>query len=102
MVLISDKVVKFTAERNFLGIALKKEINKFGWAGCVDVIRGEFIKNKIDLDSKIQYTVEEYKGVKVFIPESLKNSISSSQEIRIRSNLSFFGVMILSVDIFEK
>ncbi len=30
MVLISDKVVKFTTERNFLGIALKKEINKFG------------------------------------------------------------------------
>ena len=46
MVLISDKVVKFTTERNFLGIALKKEINKFGWAGCVDVIRGEFIKIK--------------------------------------------------------
>ena len=63
---------------------------------------GRIYKNKIDLDSKIQYTVEEYKGVKVFIPESLKNSISSSQEIRIRSNLSFFGVMILSVDIFEK
>ena len=84
MVLISDKVVKFTTERDFLGIALKKEINKFGWASCVDVIRGEFIKNKIDLDSKIQYAVEEYKGVKVFIPESLKNSYL--QEVFIQEN----------------
>ena len=102
MVLISDKVLNFAENRGFCGIVLKKEINKFGWAGCVDIIRGEFIKSKIDLDSKIQYAVEEYKGVKVFIPEDLKNSMSSSQEIRIRSNLSFFGVMILSVDIFEK
>lgn len=30
MVLISDKVIKFVKERNYFGIALKKEMNKFG------------------------------------------------------------------------
>lgn len=102
MVLVSDKVIKFVKERNYFGIALKKEMNKFGWAGCVDIIRGEFIKNETDLNSKIEYVMEEYKGVKVFVPKNIKNSMTGSQEIRIRSNLSFFNMMILSVDIFEK
>lgn len=98
MVLISDKVVNFAGKRKFIGIVLKKEENRFGWAGCVEVIRGEFIKNENELNKKVSYTMEEYKGIKVFIPEN----IDSNLEIRIKSNLTFFNMMILSVDAFEK
>lgn len=98
MVLISDKVLKFANSRKFVGIVLKKEKNKFGWAGCVDVIRGEFIKDLQEVKPEISYNIEEYKGIKVFIPTDIDNSM----EIRIKSNLSFFNMMILSVDIFEK
>ena len=98
MVLISDKVLNFAENRGFCGIVLKKEINKFGWAGCVDIIRGEFIKNEEEINKDIFYNVEEYKNIKVFIPENIDNSL----EIRIKSNLSFFNMMILSVDVFEK
>lgn len=98
MVLISDKVLNFAENRGFCGIVLKKEMNKFGWAGCVDIIRGEFIKNEEEINKDIFYNVEEYKNIKVFIPENIDNSL----EIRIKSNLSFFNMMILSVDVFEK
>lgn len=30
MVFISDKVLKFANNRNFIGIVLKKEVSKFG------------------------------------------------------------------------
>ena len=103
MIEIKEKVINYMKKNNFIGIVLKKEIQSFGWAGCRDVIQGEFIKGIEEIKNKdFQYEIIEVDGIKVFIPESLKNSISSSQEIRIRSNLSFFGVMILSVDIFEK
>lgn len=98
MVLISDKVLNFAENRGFCGIVLKKEMNKFGWAGCVDIIRGEFIKSEEEINKDIFYNVEEYKNIKVFIPENIDNSL----EIRIKSNLSFFNMMILSVDVFEK
>lgn len=98
MVLISDKVLNFAENRGFCGIVLKKEINKFGWAGCVDIIRGEFIKSEEEINKDIFYNVEEYKNIKVFIPENIDNSL----EIRIKSNLSFFNMMILSVEVFEK
>lgn len=98
MVFISDKVLKFANNRNFIGIVLKKEVSKFGWAGCVDTIQGEFIKSEEKLNKEIPYNIEEYKGIKVFIPKNIDNSM----EIRIKSNLSFFNMMILSVDIFEK
>lgn len=98
MVLISDKVLNFAENRGFCGIVLKKEMNKFGWAGCVDIIRGEFIKNEEEINKDIFYNVEEYKNIKVFIPKNIDNSL----EIRIKSNLSFFNMMILSVDVFEK
>lgn len=98
MVLISDKVLNFAENRGFCGIVLKKEMNKFGWAGCVDIIRGEFIKSEEEINKDIFYNVEEYKNIKVFIPENIDNSL----EIRIKSNLSFFNMMILSIDVFEK
>lgn len=98
MVLISDKVLNFAENRGFCGIVLKKEMNKFGWAGCVDIIRGEFIKSEEEINKDIFYNVEEYKNIKVFIPKNIDNSL----EIRIKSNLSFFNMMILSVEVFEK
>lgn len=101
MVTISNKVVNFAVKRNFTGIVLRKETTKFGWAGCRDIIRGEFIKNEDEkLDSSLMYRVEEYKGIRVFIPSDIMY-FPEKERIEIVSNISFFNMMILSVEIFS-
>ena len=93
---IKEKVLKYMEKNNFIGIALRKEIQNFGWAGCQDVIQGEFIKNVDDISKKkIMYITKEINGIKVFIPEYLKNV----KEMRISSLFSAFSkIMILNIE----
>lgn len=97
MIEIKEKVVKYAKKNNFIGIILKKEIQSFGWAGCRDVIQGEFIKDIEEIKNKdFQYEIIEVDGIKVFVPEYLKGV----KEIRISSLFSVFSkLMILNVEI---
>lgn len=97
MIEIKEKVLKYMKKNNFNGIILKKEIQSFGWAGCQDVIQGEFIKAEVNISqSEIKYIVKDIKGIKVFIPEYLKDI----KEIKISSLFSVFSkIMILNVEI---
>lgn len=97
MIEIKEKVIKYVKKNSFIGIALKKEIQSFGWAGCRDVIQGEFIKDMQELkDKNFEYKIIEVDGIKVFIPEYLKGI----KEIRISSLFSVFSkLMILNVEI---
>lgn len=97
MIEIKEKVIKYVKKNNFIGIVLKKEIQSFGWAGCRDVIQGEFIKDMQELkDKNFEYEIIEIDGIKVFIPEYLKGI----KEIRISSLFSVFSkLMILNVEI---
>ena len=97
MIEIKEKVIKYVKKNNFIGIVLKKEIQSFGWAGCRDVIQGEFIKDMQELkDKNFEYKIIEVDGIKVFIPEYLKGI----KEIRISSLFSVFSkLMILNVEI---
>lgn len=97
MIEIKEKVINYMKKNNFIGIVLKKEIQSFGWAGCRDVIQGEFIKDMQELkDKNFEYEIIEVDGIKVFIPEYLKGI----KEIRISSLFSVFSkLMILNVEI---
>ena len=97
MIDIKEKVLKYMKKNNLNGIVLKKEIQSFGWAGCQDVIQGEFIKDIVNISqSEIKYIVQDIEGIKVFIPEYLKNI----KEIRISSLFSVFSkIMILNIEI---
>lgn len=97
MIDIKEKVLKYMKKNNLNGIILKKEIQSFGWAGCQDVIQGEFIKDTANISqNKIKYIVQDIEGIKVFIPEYLKNI----KEIRISSLFSVFSkIMILNIEI---
>lgn len=97
MIEIKEKVIKYVKKNNFIGIVLKKEIQSFGWAGCRDVIQGEFIKDMQELkDKNFEYKIIEVDRIKVFIPEYLKGI----KEIRISSLFSVFSkLMILNVEI---
>ena len=97
MIEIKEKVIKYVKKNNFIGIVLKKEIQSFGWAGCRDVIQGEFIKDMQEIkDKNFEYEIIEVDGIKVFIPEYLKGI----KEIRISSLFSVFSkLMILNVEI---
>lgn len=97
MIEIKEKVIKYVKKNNFIGIVLKKEIQSFGWAGCRDVIQGEFIKDMQELkDKNFEHKIIEVDGIKVFIPEYLKGI----KEIRISSLFSVFSkLMILNVEI---
>ena len=97
MIEIKEKVINYMKKNNFIGIVLKKEIQSFGWAGCRDVIQGEFIKDMQELkDKNFEYKIIEVDGIKVFIPEYLKEI----KEIRISSLFSVFSkLMILNVEI---
>ena len=46
------------------------------------------------------YRVEEYKGIRVFIPSDIMY-FPEKERIEIVSNISFFNMMILSVEIFS-
>ena len=97
MIEIKEKVIKYVKKNSFIGIVLKKEIQSFGWAGCRDVIQGEFIKDMQEIkDKNFEYEIIEIDGIKVFIPEYLKEI----KEIRISSLFSVFSkLMILNVEI---
>lgn len=97
MIEIKEKVINYMKKNNFIGIVLKKEIQSFEWAGCRDVIQGEFIKDIEEIKNKdFQYEIIEVDGIKVFIPEYLKGV----KEIRISSLFSVFSkLMILNVEI---
>lgn len=97
MIEIKEKVINYMKKNNFIRIVLKKEIQSFGWAGCRDVIQGEFIKDMQELkDKNFEYEIIEVDGIKVFIPEYLKEI----KEIRISSLFSVFSkLMILNVEI---
>ena len=97
MIEIKEKVIKYVKKNSFIGIVLKKEIQSFGWAGCRDVIQGEFIKDMQEIkDKNFEYEIIEIDGIKVFIPEYLKGI----KEIRISSLFSVFSkLMILNVEI---
>lgn len=97
MIEIKEKVINYMKKNNFIGIVLKKEIQSFGWAGCRDVIQGEFIKDMQEIkDKNFEYEIIEVDGIKVFIPEYLKGV----KEIRISSLFSVFSkLMILNVEI---
>lgn len=94
---ISKKVEEHIKKNNLIGIVLKRESLSFGWAGCRDVIQGEFIKDMQELkDKNFEYKIIEVDGIKVFIPEYLKEI----KEIRISSLFSVFSkLMILNVEI---
>ena len=76
---------------------MKKEIQSFGWAGCQDIIQGEFIKDTYNISQKeIKYIEKEAEGIKVFVPEYLRDA----KEIRISSLFSVFSkIMILNIEI---
>ena len=97
MIEIKEKVINYMKKNNFIGIVLKKEIQSFGWAGCRDVIQGEFVKDMQEIkDKNFEYEIIEVDGIKVFIPEYLKGI----KEIRISSLFSVFSkLMILNVEI---
>ena len=97
MIEIKEKVINYMKKNNFIGIVLKKEIQRFGWAGCRDVIQGEFIKDMQEIkDKNFGYEIIEVDGIKVLIPEYLKGI----KEIRISSLFSVFSkLMILNVEI---
>ena len=58
MIEIKEKVINYMKKNNFIGIVLKKEIQSFGWAGCRDVIQGEFIKDIEEIKNKdFQYEI---------------------------------------------
>ncbi len=97
MIEIKEKVIKYMKKNNFKGIILKKEIQSFGWAGCQDIIQGEFIKDTNNISQKeIKYIEKEAEGIKVFVPEYLRDA----KEIRISSLFSVFSkIMILNIEI---
>ena len=97
MIEIKEKVIKYMKKNNFNGIILKKEIQSYGWAGCQDVIQGEFIKDTNNISQKeIKYIEKEAEGIKVFVPEYLRDA----KEIRISSLFSVFSkIMILNIEI---
>lgn len=97
MIEIKEKVINYMKKNNFIGIVLKKEIQSFGWAGCRDVIQGEFIKDMQEIkDKNFGYEIIEVDGIKVLIPEYLKGI----KEMRISSLFSVFSkLMILNVEI---
>lgn len=97
MIEIKEKVIKYMKKNNFKGIILKKEIQSFGWAGCQDIIQGEFIKDTNNIYQKeIKYIEKEAEGIKVFVPEYLRDA----KEIRISSLFSVFSkIMILNIEI---
>ena len=97
MIEIKEKVIKYMKKNNFKGIILKKEIQSFGWAGCQDIIQGEFIKDTNNISQKeIKYIEKEAEGIKVFVPEYLRDA----KEIRISSLFSVFSkIMIVHIEI---
>lgn len=97
MIEIKEKVLKYMKKNNFNGIILKKEIQNFGWGGCQDVIQGEFVKETDNISQReVKYIIKEIEGIKVFIPEYLKDI----KEMRISSLFSVFSkIMILNIEI---
>lgn len=101
MISISSKVLNFIKKREFKGIVLEQEIKQFGWAGCRPIIRGEFIKNVSEVEKPDNYLLQEADGIKVFIPKNMGyNPIN--KKIIITSNLMFFNMIILSIEMFEE
>lgn len=96
MIKIEEKVLKYMKLNGYIGIILKKEIQSFGWAGCRDIIQDEFINNISQVqEKKIKYEIKEIYGIKVFVPEYLKNI----KEIRISSLFSVFSkIMLLNIE----
>lgn len=90
---ISKKVLNRIKENNLIGIVLKRESLNFGWAGCRDVIQGELLKDLSQIENKnFEYIIKEVEGIKVFIPEYLKDL----ETIKISSNfLSIFKKNII-------
>lgn len=90
---ISKKVLNHIKENNLIGIVLKRESLNFGWAGCRDVIQGELLKDLSQIENKnFEYIIKEVEGIKVFIPEYLKDL----ETIKISSNfLSIFKKNII-------
>ena len=103
MISLSNKVLNFMKKREFTGIVLNQEIKQFGWAGCRPIIRGEFIKNEDEIESSKReaYILEEIDGIKVFIPKNMGYD-SKNKKIIITSNLMFFNMIILSIEMFEE
>lgn len=96
MIEITEKVLKYMKTNGYIGIALKREIQSFGWAGCRDIIQGEFIKEISQIEvKKIKYEAIDISGIKVFIPEYLKDI----KEIKISSLFSVFSkIMLLNIE----
>lgn len=98
---ITDRVSKYIKKNDIIGICLKRETLAFGWAGCRDVIQGEFIKHISDMEKReIEYINKEVNGIKVFIPIYLKNL----KYIKISCNFIsvFTSGMVLDVEGYEK
>lgn len=100
-VIIEEKVKKYLIKKGYEGIVLKREIQSFGWAGCRDIIQGEFVKDFSILETKeIKYEIKEVDGIKVFIPFYL--NLGKIKEIRISRLFSVFSkVMILNIETSE-
>lgn len=101
MIEINEKVKKFMEKREFIGIVLNQEIKQFGWAGCRPIIRGEFIKNENEIEKISTYCIEESEGIKVFIPKDMGYD-PQKKRIIITTNLMFFNMIILSIEMFEE
>lgn len=93
---INKKIINHIKENNLIGIALKRESLNFGWAGCRDVIQGEFIKDMTQIEAKtLEYDIQEIEGIKVFIPTYLKNL----KTINIKSNFFSLFAKKMIIDI---
>ena len=100
-IFIDKKVQNYYLQHNYKGIVLKKEMQSFGWAGCRDIIQGEFVKNSDLLkENKIKYEEKDIEGIKVFIPKYL--NLNNIKEIRITRLFSVFSkVMLLNIELSQ-
>lgn len=100
-IFIDKKVIEYYFSHSYEGIVLKKEIQSFGWAGCRDIIQGEFVKSAILLlENRVKYRLEEVEGVRVFIPKYL--NLEKVKGIKITRLFSVFSkVMLLNIELSE-
>lgn len=94
---MSSKVLKYMQKQNFDGIILSKETVKFGWAGCKDTFRGEFVEQGKEIKNRDAYKEYECEGMRVFVPASMQKY----EKIELTSNFSFFKALVLSVDVYK-
>ena len=100
MVKISKKVLDFMEKKRYIGILITHTVMSGGWAGCVDIIRGEFIKNVEDIEyiDKKKSVEINVSGMRVFVPSNMEH-----RNFTVNSSFRFFNFyMSLGVDLVKK